>query len=499
MRILDELREADQAAGLLQTTVSGTLRLFAGTHMVPFVSPVIVEFLRRHPEASVDLNTGERTIDMVEEGFDLAIRASQPLDSSVIVRRLADWHHILCAAPSYIEKHGAPQRLEDLKQHNCLRYSLYPFGDEWQFIGPGEAQMSVKVSGSLMTNSAPTIRAVALDGQGIVLAPTFIGAEDLRAGRLVRLLPDHRAIDFVINGQLPDAPSPLDQGAHLPRSRGGALRRAPHRARLGFRPRRPDTSPEYTGMRLVIDRGDRYSRDWDTHADIPAPRCRRACFDHHRLERLGALPVARTRDEGGAKLYYGEFEENLREASPGLLDRLTPLPEAKAGATALKVEKTAGAFALSGKAAPGDSIVAEQVRITERKQGEKVTRTLGRLAARTIPDWSERAATLALDVLPAGKPGAIRVVYDGKPVAKAKLEVIAESGWKREYQADEQGAVQVALPWRGAYVIEVQHLDATAGAQGAEAYETRRLVTTLSFRVADGTQGPAAPPPAKPH
>src|SRR5579862_756313 len=74
-------------------------------------------------------------------------------------------------------------------------------------------------------------------------------------------------------------------------------------------------------------------------------------------------------DEGGAKLYYGEFGENLREASPGLLDRLTPLPEAKAGAAAFKVEKTPGAFLLTGKAAVGDSIVAEQVRINERKQG----------------------------------------------------------------------------------------------------------------------------------
>src|SRR5215475_13728048 len=87
-RILEELEEADQAAGLLQTTVRGTLRLFVGTHMMPFVAPVVVEFLRSHPEASIDLNSGERTIDMVEEGFDLAIRAVQPTDSSVIVRKL---------------------------------------------------------------------------------------------------------------------------------------------------------------------------------------------------------------------------------------------------------------------------------------------------------------------------------------------------------------------------------------------------------------------------
>jgi DNA-binding transcriptional LysR family regulator len=94
-------------------------------------------------------------------------------------------------------------RLEDLAQHNCLRFALYPFGDEWHFIGPGEAQTSVRVSGNLVSNSAATIRAMALAGRGIVMAPTFIGAEDLAAGRLVRLLPDHRAVPFVINASYP--------------------------------------------------------------------------------------------------------------------------------------------------------------------------------------------------------------------------------------------------------------------------------------------------------
>lgn len=202
-RILEELEEADAAAGLLQTTVRGELRLFVGTHLMPFVSPIVVDFLARHPEASIDLNTGERSIDMVEEGFDLAIRATQPADSSVVVRRLAEWHHILCCAPSYLERHAAPRRLEDLRGHNCMRYSLYPFGDEWHFIGPGEAQMSVKVSGNLLTNSAPTIRSMGLGGHAILLAPTFVGSADLAAGTLVRLLPDHRAVGFAINASYP--------------------------------------------------------------------------------------------------------------------------------------------------------------------------------------------------------------------------------------------------------------------------------------------------------
>jgi len=202
-RILGELDEADRAAGLLQSTVRGTLRLYVGTHIVPFIAPVVVDFLRRHPEASLDLNAGERIVDMVEEGFDLAIRSTQPPDGNLVIRRLADWHHILCAAPSYLEKHGAPRQLDDLARHNCIRFSLYAFGDEWHFTGPGESQVSVKVSGNLVTNSAGILREAAIEGQGIVMAPTFIGADDLRTGRLVRLLPDHRAVDFAINATYP--------------------------------------------------------------------------------------------------------------------------------------------------------------------------------------------------------------------------------------------------------------------------------------------------------
>ena len=199
----------------------------------------------------------------------------------------------------------------------------------------------------------------------------------------------------------------------------------------------------------------------------------------------------------GARVYYGEFEENLREASPGLLDRLTPLPEARlvtsSGATPLKLEKQPTSFVVTGKRGPGDSIVVEQARVNERKQGDKVTRTLGRLSARYVPDFSERAPLLPLDIVPAGKPGAIKVFYKGQPLPKAKLELISESGWKRELKTDENGALAVAIPWKGNYVIEVEHLDATPGSLGSEAYESMRLVSTLSFRMADGGEAPPTP------
>jgi len=190
------------------------------------------------------------------------------------------------------------------------------------------------------------------------------------------------------------------------------------------------------------------------------------------------------RQGDGLQLYFGEFEENLREASPGLLDRLSP--QAK---VAMAADKALNA---------DDSVVAEDVRISERRTAEKVTRVLARLGARYVADFKERPPVNTLDVVPAGKPGAFKVFYQGKPLAKAKLELIAESGWKREFKTDEQGAVEAPLPWRGTYVIEVQHTDATPGKLGEEAYDTLRCASTLSFRLADGPPGPPMPPAATP-
>ena len=205
------------------------------------------------------------------------------------------------------------------------------------------------------------------------------------------------------------------------------------------------------------------------------------------------------RQGDGLRLYFGEFEENLREVSLGLLDRLSPQAKvAVAGDKALKVDKTADFFTVAGVVSADDSVVAEDVRISERRAGEKTTRMLSRLGARYVADFKERPPVNTLDVVPAGKLGAFKVFYQGKPLAKAKLELIAESGWKREFKTDEQGAVEAPLPWRGTYVIEVQHSDTTPGKLGEEAYDTLRCASTLSFRLADGPPGPPMPPAATP-
>lgn len=203
VQILADIEEADATATALQSTPRGTLRLHTVGTMVGFVAPVIAEFLSLHPEAAVELTAGERMVDLVEEGYDLAIRAVPPPDSSLIVRRLTGWRHFLCAAPAYLEAHGTPTCLADLAQHNCLRYAFYPFGDEWHFLDPEGRPDSVRVSGNLVTSSGVTLRIAALRGLGIFLAPGFLLGDDLDAGRLVPLIPDRRGVEFAITALYP--------------------------------------------------------------------------------------------------------------------------------------------------------------------------------------------------------------------------------------------------------------------------------------------------------
>ena len=202
-QILSELDEADRIAGALQLTPRGRLRIFSDTNIGRFIAPVVAQFLDRFPEAAVDLRSGDRMTDLVEEGFDLAIRAVVPPDSSLIVRHLAEWRHVLCCTPGYLETHPTPTDLADLANHNCLRYAYYPFGDEWRFTGPDGKPATVRVSGNLVTSSAEVLRAVLLSGTGIALAAPFIVERELRAGTLVPLLPDYRCLDFAINAIYP--------------------------------------------------------------------------------------------------------------------------------------------------------------------------------------------------------------------------------------------------------------------------------------------------------
>jgi len=202
-QILADLEQADDIASTLQSTPRGTLRIYVATHLVPFVAPVVTEFMSTHPEVKLEVMMGEREIDMIDEGVDVAVRLIPPRDSSLITRSLATWRHVLCCSHGYIEKYGRPQQLTDLAAHNCLRHIHYPYSDEWRFVDRAGAPVAARISGTLVTNSGETLRQAALHGVGISLAAGFLVHDDLDAGRLVRLLPGYRPIDFAVNAIYP--------------------------------------------------------------------------------------------------------------------------------------------------------------------------------------------------------------------------------------------------------------------------------------------------------
>jgi DNA-binding transcriptional LysR family regulator len=203
IQILADLEQADDIAGALQSTPRGTLRIYTATHMVPIVAPVVTEFLASYPDVKVDLSMGERPIDLIDEGVDLAVRLTPPTESTLIVRSLATWRHVLCCSPGYLEQHGRPLELAELAERNCVRHVLYPFGDEWRFVDRKGESAAVRISGNLTSNSGETLRMAALAGVGISLAAGFLVQDDLETGRLIRLLPEYRPVELSMNAVYP--------------------------------------------------------------------------------------------------------------------------------------------------------------------------------------------------------------------------------------------------------------------------------------------------------
>src|SRR5580704_6288225 len=135
-QILHELTEADEIASALQVTPRGRLRVYCQQGLSRFVALVTAHFLRDYPEVSMDLITGDTMIDLVQEGFDLALMPTSPPDSTLVKRTLSKWNYALCGAPAYVKAHGAPRSPADLAGHNCLRYAYAPYVGEFYFTDP---------------------------------------------------------------------------------------------------------------------------------------------------------------------------------------------------------------------------------------------------------------------------------------------------------------------------------------------------------------------------
>ena len=204
VQVLQDLDEADEVAGAQQGTPRGQLRIYCHEYIARIVAPVVTDFLTRHPEASVDLCTGFTMIDLVQEGFDLAVSPHPAPDTTLVRRRLGALSRLVYGSPSYLQQHPAPRSPADLAGHNCLRHaSNVPAPDEWLFEDPAGNPIAARVTGSLITTSTETLNAAAAAGVGLVLTGPFLIADLLASGALMPLLPDYRAQGVEVNAFYP--------------------------------------------------------------------------------------------------------------------------------------------------------------------------------------------------------------------------------------------------------------------------------------------------------
>ena len=201
-RVLAEVAEIENLARSLQQAPRGRLRLNTDVMLARVVAPVVNEYVLIYPEVSIELITTDQIGDLVAGAFDLAIHAGSTSNSSLIQRRLGNAPRVVCASPTYLARHGTPRTPEELAGHNCLVVSNSSCTDRWRFTGP-TGEYEIKVDGNLRSNSIEAVRAAALKGQGVCLLPLLSVAEDLKTGRLLRLLPDYVAVEAAIQAVYP--------------------------------------------------------------------------------------------------------------------------------------------------------------------------------------------------------------------------------------------------------------------------------------------------------
>lgn len=183
-QILDGLDNAERSLTNLQSTPQGKIKISAPvTYGERHIIPLVNQFLMRYPQVEIQVQLSNQRIDLIEEGYDLAIRLGQLDDSSLIAKRISSRQHFVCAAPNYVQQHGKPESISDLKQHNCLLGSA----DFWIFEGK-----KTRVSGSLRCNSGLGLVDAALNGIGIVQLPDYYLEHHIEQGELEVLLDEYQ-------------------------------------------------------------------------------------------------------------------------------------------------------------------------------------------------------------------------------------------------------------------------------------------------------------------
>lgn len=197
--ILQALEEAEAEVGHGSNEISGRLRINGpmsfGTR---YLAPLVARFMVEHPALEVRLDLNDRRVDLLEEGYDLAIRIGSLPDSSLVARRLTRCRLLLCASPGYLAEHGEPRRLVDLEDHQCLRYRSGSPSSEWQLGGS-----RLTVQGPLASNNGDALTHAAEAGLGIVHQPSFLVTESIASGQLVPILTGEPPVTLEIHGIYP--------------------------------------------------------------------------------------------------------------------------------------------------------------------------------------------------------------------------------------------------------------------------------------------------------
>jgi DNA-binding transcriptional LysR family regulator len=194
VQLLADLEEAEQSAHAGTVKPRGTLRVtcavtFGERHLAPAIS----ELATRYPELQLDVDLSDRVVDLVDEGFDAAVRIGQTGGQNLVARKVGVTRLVCCAAPGYVRRRGEPKEPEDLAQHSCLSYEYAPQRNVWPFRDRAGRDRSVRITGTVHANSGRFLAALAVQGMGITYEPDFIVGPEMREGRLVRLLDGFEA------------------------------------------------------------------------------------------------------------------------------------------------------------------------------------------------------------------------------------------------------------------------------------------------------------------
>jgi DNA-binding transcriptional LysR family regulator len=200
-RILEDM-EAARSAAKPEAPVRGSMRItapvvFGSTRL----GPLVVDFMHQHPDLSMNVELSDRSVDLIEEGYDLAIRTSPTTGSGLVAWPLMPLDYVLCASPSYLARHGTPAMPTDLATHHCIS-GTDPVGASWRFHGP-DGETEVPVYSRLQVNNAMLRCDAARAGAGILLCAGYLVERDFANGRLVRLLPDHRPAGATLHAVSP--------------------------------------------------------------------------------------------------------------------------------------------------------------------------------------------------------------------------------------------------------------------------------------------------------